>query len=207
MKNIFLSLFFIFSTILLFGQQPSVSISCNSTNCFNPDPCGTAASYHATINDGGFGGSNYTREIKWVPTGDYSNTSGQGTTDFTKGWLNTPNAQSITVTVIYTNSTTGGTTNATNNKGVTVKYLSSITSMSVSGGVTANPSNGGSVSVPCGSQSLTISVPTLTTNPSSGVIYTWSLPSGWSGSSTSNSISVNTSTGDGGIISQLAHHM
>jgi len=89
MKNIFLSLFFIFSTILLFGQQPSVSISCNSTNCFNPDPCGTAASYHATINDGGFGGSNYTREIKWVPTGDYSNTSGQGTTDFTKGWLNT----------------------------------------------------------------------------------------------------------------------
>ncbi len=202
MKNIFSSLFFIFSTVLLFGQQPTVSISCNNTSCFSPNPCGTAASYHATINDGAFG--SYTRTIQWIPSADNQSVSGQGTPDYTVAWLNTTNAESIQVTVTYTDNTSTQKASVSNQKGVTVKYIGSLTSMSLSGGVSANPSNGSSLSVPCGSQSLTISVATPATNPATGVIYNWSLPSGWSGTSTSNSINVTTNAGGGGNVSVIA---
>ncbi len=63
-------------------------------------------------------------------------------------------------------------------------------------GTTASSSN----SISCGVQSLTLSVPTPTTNPSSGITYSWFLPSGWSGSSTSNTINVTTSAGGSGNI-------
>ncbi len=66
-------------------------------------------------------------------------------------------------------------------KTVTVKYIGAITSMSITGGVTASPSGGSTLDVPCGQQNLTISVPAPATSPSSVVTYIWSLPNGWSG--------------------------
>lgn len=67
--------------------------------------------------------------------------------------------------------------------------------MSINGSNASSPQ-----SVSCGAQSITISVPTPTTNPSSGIIYNWILPSGWSGSSTSNTITATTTAGTGGNI-------
>ena len=143
--------------------------------------------------------------MSWIPSGNNLGTTGLTTPDCTVSWDNNINAsaRTIAVYIVYKNSGSQ-VSSASASKNVVIKTIGNISSMSVSGAVTANPSNGGSVSVTCGSQSITISVPALTTNPSSGLIYTWSLPAGWSGSSTSNSISVNTSAGDGGTISVSA---
>ena len=112
-------------------------------------------------------------------------------------WSDQPNApvDKIKVSVKYSKTNQTDVVK-TDEKTVTVKFIANITQMSINGSGINNGS-----SVDCGVQSLTISVPTPTTNPSSGITYTWSLPSGWSGSSTTNTINVTTSAGSGGNIS------
>lgn len=78
---------------------------------------------------------------------------------------------------------------------VTVKHIAPISSMFISAGNPSNPSNGGSSSVGCGGQNITISIPTPTTDPFIPVSFFWTLPSGWSGSSSTSSITATTNQG------------
>jgi hypothetical protein len=88
---------------------------------------------------------------------------------------------------------------------VVVKHIGPITSMTIPGASPSSPSNGGTTLLPCGTSGLTISVPTPTTDPGVGVSYVWSLPNGWTGSSTTNSISVTPNSGaNDGVISVSA---
>ncbi len=209
MKKAIIVFFFVAQFINLYGQ--SVSISCNAggNNCFSVDPCLGSSTYVATINDGNFiSGNGWTRTITWEPTlNAYSNPVGQGTTLFTCTWNDQANspARTIKVSVNYTKSGVADG-NASDQKAVTIKYIAPISQMNVSGAITASPTNGGAVDVPCGSQSLTFSVSTPTTSPSVAVTYDWTFPAGWVGqsSSTSNSINGTTSIGSGGIVSVSA---
>ena len=210
MKKAIIFIFFVLQFINLQGQ--SVTISCNAGGnaCFSVDPCLGSSNYFATINDGNFiSGNGWTRTITWEPTLSAStNPVGQGTTLFTCTWNDQANspARTIKVSVKYTKPGVADG-NASDQKAVTIKYIAPISQMSVTGAITASPTNGGTVDVPCGSQSLTFSVPTPTTSPSVGVTYDWSFPAGWVGqsSSTSNTINGTTSTGSGGIVSVSAH--
>ncbi len=80
---------------------------------------------------------------------------------------------------------------------INVKFLGPITSASspsLNNG--ASFTNGQTVGLPCTTQPFTVTVPTpanatgQVNDPATTIIYTWSLPNGWSGSSTSNTITI-----------------
>jgi len=208
MKNQFLLLISLFTCTLVFSQNPTVSISCGSSNCYSTDPAPISSSYSATIADGAYTTSNgWARAIQWNPTlNTFCCRSGDGTTFFSLQWNNAPNSptRTIKVTVTYTKS---GQPNkiVSDEDVVVVKHIGSITSMTIPGASPSSPSNGGTTLLPCGTSGLTISVPTPTTDPGVGVSYVWSLPNGWTGSSTTNSISVTPNSGaNDGVISVSA---
>jgi len=168
---------------------PSVSINCSSANCFTPEP-GLAVTYEVTATSG------YTvQSYNWTSQGDLSH-GGNGTQFFTVTWPNTPSssAKSISVSVVLTKDNYSYT--RSDNKTITVKYISPISSISISGGgVSGAYTNNGTVPVPCGSRTFTLTAAPPTTNPTSNVVYEWLLPSGWSGSSSTNSITVTAPAG------------
>ncbi len=194
MKQIINILIFIFFTFT-YSQAQSVSIICTSGNCYNTDPSPVAPVYSASTIDGAYS-TGWKKAYQWDAFGDglVSNSGSQTTPVY---WNNTPNSpiKKIGVTVTYTNNTTYATKVIKTSTTVIVKYIGPITSINIPSASPTNPSNGASCSVPCGVQTITISVPTPATDPASSVVYTWSLPSGWSGSSTSNSITTTTDVG------------
>ena len=185
-------------------RAQTVSIGCDgTTNCFLVDPCISPTTYIHVINDGNLGTNNgYTRVISWDAVGDYSSRVAAGdNSSYAVTWNFQPNSTLDSVILKVTYSKRGSTDVVkTDKKAVLIKHMASIIQMAISGAVSSNPTNGSTISVPCGVQSLTINVTTPVTNPNTGVVYSWSLPSGWSGSSTSNTINVGTSAGTGGTI-------
>lgn len=167
----------------------SVSINCSSANCFTPEP-GLAVTYEVTATSG------YTvQSYNWTSQGDLSH-GGNGTQFFTVTWPNTPSssAKSISVSVVLTKDNYSYT--RSDNKTITVKYISPISSISISGGgVSGTYANNATVSVPCGARTMTLTATVPTTDPSSSVVYEWLLLSGWSGSSSTNSITVTAPAG------------
>ncbi len=197
MKKAIIFLFFVLQFIASNGQ--TVNITCSGgADCFSVTPCATPNTYLADINDGTRTTANgYSRDISWIATGARSSASASGDKlSFSVTWDNQPNspADFVTIAVFYAKGTDTLTKFA--QKAVTVKYIAPITQMSING-VVASQMQANSLA--CGTQTITIGVPTPTTNPSSGITYTWFLPSGWSfapGSPTnSNTISVNPSAG------------
>jgi hypothetical protein len=88
---------------------------------------------------------------------------------------------------------------------IKVKHIAPVTSMSISTGVPSTiTTNLGSTSTPCGTAPITFSVPTPFTDPTQSVIYTWSFPSGWSGSSSSNTIILTPDANSTGTVSVVA---
>lgn len=204
MKKILLFLFSICLTASVYATDPTVSFDCSGggTACTFAEPC-VASSYSAIINDGDYSDGNvYTKTITWsaLPLNSFTNESGQNTSLYSLNWNNTATSRSISVTVSYSKSGVNQKTISAPAKTVTIKYIGAIVSMSITGDFTASPAGGSTTNVPCGQQNLTISIPTPATNPTSAITYTWILPSGWSGSSTSNSINVTTSSSDAGTL-------
>jgi hypothetical protein len=205
MKKAILFFFFVAYFINLSGQQPTVAINCQSTgtDCFSIDPCVSPATYEAVINNAGLTtAKGYSRKITWTVTGDFSSRTVSGDElSSSVTWNNQPNStlNKVKLTVDWTKDGTF-VTSQFEEMPVTIKHMASITQLNISGAISSSPANGGTVNIPCGSQSLTISVPTPVSNPNTGIIYTWSLPSGWSGSSSTNTINVTTSAGAGGTI-------
>ncbi len=199
----------IFCTLnLLSAQTPTVAIICvgGGTQCFNTDP--GFANYFLNIVAGSYG--SYTRTIEWeiTPNDAFSGTnpvnpnpSAKDITQVNVNWDNEPNTtqRKVKVTVQWVLGT--DTVVATNEKNVTIKHIAPITSASISSG---SPnfvsSSGSSVQIPCGTASFTVSVPTPFTDPNQPVTYNWQLPAGWSGSSTSNSITIFPNAGGGGTL-------
>ena len=96
------------------------------------------------------------------------------------GWTGSSTTNSITVTP----STTSGTVNVTPLNG---SCASTPATLAVT--VTQTPGNAGSISgstTPCSNISTTYSIAPA----ANAISYTWTLPSGWTGSSTTNSITV-----------------
>jgi hypothetical protein len=123
-------------------------------------------------------------------------------------WNNTPNTGNAHNLIAYLNyrDKFGAIQRlASAQRNVTVKHIGAITSMGFGGGTSpTNPANNTNVVVPCGGQSFPISCATPVTDPASSIVYTWSLPSNWSGSSSTNSITVTPTAGSGGTIAVSA---
>ena len=203
MKKAIIFLFFVSQFIALNGQ--TVNIGCSGgADCFSVTPCATPNTYLANINDGSrtvtSGTNGYSRDVSWSSAGAKSSAIAAGdNSTYSVTWTNQPNstADFVTLRVKYSHNTNSADTlTVYAQKAVTVKYMAPISQMSING-VVASQTQANSVA--CGTQPITIGVPTPTTNPSSGITYTWFLPSGWSfapGSPTnSNTISVNPSAG------------
>lgn len=194
----------LFISFMAYCQNPTVAIGCGSGSCFSTDPAPTYSSYSAAINNGAYTTANgWSRGIVWAATsGTSCCASGQGTTSYTLQWNNAVNSPTRTIKVTVTYTKSGQPNKVVSDEDVVVvKHIGPITSITIPGASPSSPSNGGTTSVPCGTGGITISVPTPATNPGATVTYTWSLPSGWSGTSTSNSISVTPNAGanDGAI--------
>lgn len=188
MQKVLITVAILFCFFAIKAQTPTITIKCTfGSDCFTPNPAEIIIySFDVTP---GWTASN----INWVPTGE-SDRSTNGSNTYWVIWPNNAAAKSIQVSAILTNGS--NSTSKSDTKTVTVKQISTITSMTVTGtGVSGTFSNNGTVNVPCGSRTLNISVPTPSTNPTSSVNYTWILPSGWTGSSTTNSISANANAG------------
>lgn len=175
----------------------NVTVQCNTQNCFFTDPDPFQTVYFANVVNNGktissFNWTTIPANAAVFPPNSNNNTC-------FVNWKNEPNnpVRKIKVVVTFTDNST-----VQNEQFVTVKHIAAIASMSVT---SASPStvtaSGSSTELPCGTQAITISVPTPTTDPVQTVTYTWALPSGWSGSSTSNSISVTPPIAGDGTIS------
>ncbi len=190
----------IFFISFSFVKGQTVVIDCTSpssgTNCFlvNPEE---QNGYTDIVTNIPTGYSISSTSWEATPTGDRKDLLGESSSFFKLTWLNKNNAttKKVKVTIVFSNGTPSQNITKTDEKTVVVKYIGAITSMTLSGDVTANPANNSTLSIPCGVKLATISVPTPATDPNVGVTYTWSLPSGWNGSSTSNTISVETNAG------------
>lgn len=189
----------LFSVTLAIGQNPTVSINC--IPCLTVDP-ETVVFYTAAINNGEYSPANeWELDIVWqaTPAGSFlaAPPNGQGTSTYRiQQWNNSPNSPSRKIKVTCTYTKTGQTPKVVfDEKVVVVKHIGVIPSMGIPGASPSSPSNGSTASIACGVQNITISVGVPATDPLATVNYAWTLPSGWSGSSTTNSIAVTTSAG------------
>ncbi len=212
-KVLFLTFFLAYSFSIVYAQTADIVCDNFTNDCFFVDPGASSVSYRITItnpnNNEIWSFSNATWTIGSVndlvdPT---QVTQVGSTTSFIarKNVTNTP-AKNVKATVTVSRLVNGTVQTKTlfPEKTVVIKHIAPITSMTLSGAVSATLTNNSTVSIPCGSQSLLVSVPTPITDPSASVIFTWSLPSGWSGSSTSNTINVTPSAGTSGTIAVSA---
>ncbi len=207
MKKVIIFLFYFIQVMNLNGQTVNITCPGGGTDCFSV-ACTTPNNYLADISDGVRTTPNgYSRTITWTSAGSKSSAIVAGDNlSYAVSWNNQPNspADIVTLKVFYSNGTDTLTLYA--QKAVTVKYIAPITQMSINGVAASNTQPN---SVACGdSQPITLSVPSPTTNPSSGITYFWTFPSGWffaSGTSTnSNTVTVYPSPGTEGTISVQA---
>lgn len=217
MKKLFFVLILFFVGITTYCQNPSIVInqgpseivSCGSnTTCFRADPEPVEYTYSFFVNnDGRFTSQNgWTRsDAVWTATsGAHTSLQPINPADKRLTWNNAPNSPARTIKVTFTYTKGDSTRSFSEEKGVIVKHIGPIASMTISGASPSSPTNGSTVSVPCGANSFTISVSTPTTDPASTINYTWSLPANWTGSSTTNSITVTPNAGVGGAITVSA---
>ena len=211
MKKIIIFLFSAIQFMSLNSQTVNITCSGGGTDCFSVTSCITPNTYLASINNGAHPVSSspndYFREIEWTATGAKSSAIPSGANlTFSVTWDNQPNstANFVTLKVKYTrNNSNLDTLTVYAQIAVTVKYVAPITQMSINGVVASNTQPN---SVACGnSQPITLSVPSPTTNPSSGITYFWTFPTGWffaPGTSTnSNTVTVYPNPGTEGTIS------
>ena len=149
--------------------------------------------------------SGVTPTYQWVATGG-TITLGSTSQACTVQWNNTPDntsAKSIKINYTYTSGSTP--TTLTDTKTITVKHIGTIGNIAING---TNVSNGGTFSnLPCGTGSITVASAVPATFPNSSVIYTWTLPSGWTTANTTtttNSISVTPNLSGAGSVSVSA---
>ncbi len=178
-----------------------MTVQCNTTSCFFTDPTPYTSVYRANVTTNGKVVANYEWTHSPINAATFSPVNGNNT--YSISWLNTPNSPTRTIKVKV--NFTDGSFVESSTQNVIVKHIAPITSMTITGGSpsTINTS-AASVSIPCGIATRTVSVPTPFTDPNQAVTYTWSLPPGWTGSSTTNTINVTTTTGSGGVISVRA---
>jgi hypothetical protein len=205
MKKIFikaLCAFTYFIPFLTFGQT-TVSIISAFTNAqaftaVEPAPAGSginnAIVYSASVSNFPSGGT-----YEW----SVANGVIVGVTNLQNvnvNWNNTNNvgANIKSVTIRIKNS--DGAIVAQNTRNITVKHIGTIGSISLSG---TSVGNGGTTNFGCGATSISVSSTVPVTDPSSGIVYTWTLPSGWTTASTTtttNTITVTSNASGGGNI-------
>ncbi len=191
MKNILLiivcNIFFIVES---FGQTAEIQCFAGGLNCFQPDP-GTSVSYTVHVTDNGQGWHFKAATWEATPTSAVTSASPDGST-FEVNWANVNNSvqKKVKATVTVENNTESKTLTVIE-KNVSVKFISPITQLSISGsGIsTSTLASGNSIQLACGEQSLNLSIPTPTTDPFSTITYRWEFP--W-GTSTTSDPSVST---------------
>ncbi len=197
MNKILIIAFSIFCTTLALGQ--TVSISCNptSSNCFNIDPECVIALYDLGVASSPDG--TWTRSINWDvdPVVDGAIIGPDNASTVNVRWENTSNTTIKRIKVTVTWKKLGNNDIVrTAERVVTVKHIAPISNITITGGgVSGAYSNNATVPVPCGTRTFTLTAAPPTTSPSTSVVYQWVLPSGWSGSSTTNSITVTAPAG------------
>lgn len=183
----------------------------STTNSINVTPSTTSGTVSVTANNGACPSGPSTLNVMVTPTPPqpggisgptaicsgttniYSVTAVPGATSYTwtlpAGW----SGSSTTNSIVATASTTSGTISVTANNGVCSSTPSNLAVL-----VTATPNQPGPISGP-----ITVcsgSMDTYSVLPVPGATsYTWTLPPGWIGSSTTNSINVIPSTSSGTI--------
>jgi hypothetical protein len=206
MKHIFVFIIIFISTFSLKGQ--TVVIECQggagATDCFLTDPAPFNTPYVANINDGNrTSGNGWSRQTPiWDATGGIDNTLNSGVQTNAQ-WTNSPNTPQKKIKVSVTYKKTGqNDTTVTNEKNVTVKHIGAIASMTFSGSISSSVSGSGlTVGLPCTTNSLTITIPTPVTDPAQSLIYSWAVsPSSWTGSSSSNTITITPLIGGDGTV-------
>lgn len=205
MKKIIICLFILSSVFSINAQTPTVTIGCvgGGTACFmvNSDVIIDYGAITANVPSG------YSASFVWkAEPATAFNTENPNLDVYGVNWMNKPNnpARKVKVKATFTKANSTTYTDSTE-KIVVVKHIAPITSMTISGATPGTLSNSGlSTELPCGTQPITISVPTPITDPVQPVTYIWTLPNGWSGSSTTNSINVSPTAGDNGNLSVVA---
>ena len=208
MKKIIILTTCFFYTFMAISQV--VVITCNTPgeDCFNVNP-NTPIAYGVAIDNFIVSGNpwNFNR-VNWKaePSNQIANnaaTTGTATI-FTTQWQNNDNTinnlsattRRITASVTMSRTASNGEIETKTVDGIRnprVKYIGSITQMTVTGtGLNTTVTHASTVNVPCSISTLTLSVPTPTTDSQTGVVYSWFLPSGWSGSSSTSTMSAQT---------------
>lgn len=182
MKKILVFSILLFRTVLgLCQTDPTVTMS----GTFNTDPT-ISVGYVIAVTDGSFTtADSFTRQpIVWLPTGPTTGTIPQGGLTTSVIWQNTPNSpqKKIKATVTYKSfkKVPAPDKVVSDERIVTVKYLSPVTGLIFSGGGVSptNPANNTTITIPCnaGTISLNATQATPLTDPSSAITYTWTLP-------------------------------
>ncbi len=196
MQNILLIVFTSFCFFVGVAQSTTVTVTCSGggSSCLSPEPLSNT---NYTFNVANLPSGYSFSTANWQPTGQNS-TGPNGGEVFNATWPNTPSSSNkkLKVTVTFKKSQSPDIVVTSPEVNITVKYISSISSISISGGgVSGSYSNNSTVVVPCGSRTMTLTATPPVTDPSSSVVYEWLLPSGWTGSSTTNSITVTANAG------------
>ncbi|REA63788.1 hypothetical protein DSL64_05025 [Dyadobacter luteus] len=138
-----------------------------------------------------------TTGVKWNNTVNYSSGTPTKTIRIKVTFKWTPSGGTPQTKVITSILPAGGNVA----QPIEVKYISTPSSLSYDGSTVGN---GSTLSVACGATTSTASVPAVSTDPTAGVTYYWTYPSGWSGpaSSTTPSVTVtrHINGGTGGAI-------
>jgi hypothetical protein len=200
MKNVYFIIFLLFTVKSIGQTDPTVLIS----GIFNTDP-NIGVGYVAAVTNGDFTSANgWVRQpIAWTPTGPVVGTPPPGlSTSVT--WQNTSNTpqKKIKVTVTYKKTNTADKV-VTDERVVTVKFLSPVTALLFTGGNVSqiNPANNGTITIPCNAGNITLSATQATplTDPSAAITYTWTVPNAVPATST-GAITFNGSGTADGII-------
>ena len=185
MKNILLiivcNIFFIVES---FGQTAEIQCFAGGLNCFQPDP-GTSISYTVHVTDNGQGWHFKAATWEATPTSAVTSASPNGST-FEVIWANVNNSvqkkvkATVTVERNKPDNTIESKTLTVIEQNVSVKYISPITQLTISGsGIsTSTLASGNTIQLACGQQSLNLSIPTPTTDPFSPITYQWEFPWG-----------------------------
>lgn len=212
MKKITLIFTFLFLCIICNAQTilncQKVASTCGTS--WDPGPMHTYGFNirNASFNDCGGNpsiGSNFSDcMIKWTLTNGVffgTNTStkqGIGLTDVNDvQWNNVSGSGTIKYEILSSGSTCAKCTTAATSAEITkpINYLAPIGNLSFSSSTTSG-TTASSFSLPCGTQPLTLSVPSVT----GASYYNWILPSGWTKSGSGNSITATPTQNSGGAI-------
>ncbi len=185
-KYSFIHSFIFLSLISVTAFSQTVEVECISTNCFRVEPEATY-SYEAVVKNLPNGYTIKANETQWSASDNNFDTYGTPDGQLTSNirWKNRTNSAQKWVKVSVRIGRPGmDDLIIENQKTVVIKYLSPITQMTISGATPSSPEDGGITTLPCGAQTVNVSVNSLTADPPATINYTWSFPSGWTGATT-----------------------